>query len=176
MVSLSKEQKHSHLPDMKVRPLTNRQKIAMQMTLDGCRKGEICEHLGITPRTFWNWKQLPGWQATVEVLLKVEGSDGDGMVKTFYPQAVSILRQLALTGSDGIKLGAARSLLEVHANLVQREEQLQMITHLEEQLHDVQAMAVSHQEALAIGPAIDAEVSMPHDSPHGEPLSVEIAE
>ena len=158
MVSLSKEQKHSHLPDMKVRPLTNRQKIAMQMTLDGCRKGEICEHLGITPRTFWNWKQLPGWQATVEVLLKVEGSDGDGMVKTFYPQAVSILRQLALTGSDNIKLGAARTVLEAHATLVQAEQQAQVISDLERRMEELAAAGLQSLAPGASTEVIDAEL------------------
>ena len=148
----------------------------MQMTLDGCRKVEICEHLGITYKTYWNWKQLPGWEAQLAVVLKVEGSDGDGLVKSFYPQAVAILRQLALTGSDNIKLGASRSLLEVHANLVARQEQAEMITHLEQQLHDVQAMALSHQEALAIEPAIDAEVVVAQEVAQDEPLSVEITE
>ena len=51
-----------------------------------------------------------------------------------------------------------------------------MITSLEQQLHELQEMAVAAQNPMALEPAIDAEVSMPHYSPHAEPRPVEITE
>ena len=43
---------------MKLKPLTPRQANALQMTLDGHRRDYICEKLGITHKTLWNWRKL----------------------------------------------------------------------------------------------------------------------
>ena len=78
----------------------------------------------------------PVKQLKAEVTLKEETSDGNALVKSYYPMAVGILRKLALTGSETTRLGAARTLIETHVALVTREEQQAVITTLEEQLRE----------------------------------------
>ena len=110
--------------DLKIRPLNPRQVNALQMTIDGYRKGEICERLGITQKTLFNWRRLPAWNEQVRAVLQIESEDGQGQIKSLLPLAVQTLKQLIVNGSENIKLGASRTILEAHANLVQREEQV----------------------------------------------------
>ena len=163
-------------PRQKIKPLTPRQMTALQMTLDGHTKGSIQERLNISQPTLFRWRALPGWNEQVDLLLHSDSTDGEGQIKSMLPLATRALKALVLTGAPNIRLGAARTILEAHATLIQRQEQNQMIESLESQLHDLQVMAVEAQNPMALEPAIDAEVSMPHDSPHGEPRPVEITE
>jgi DNA-binding transcriptional MerR regulator len=126
---------------MAYKPLTPRQAVALQLTLEGLRKGEVCERMGISQRTLWTWRRLPAWNEALEITLKEETSDGDALVRTFYPMAVGILRKLALTSSDAIKLGACRTLVEAHVQMVQRQEQQQVLADLESRLEELQDAA-----------------------------------
>ena len=146
-------------PSMKPKPLNTRQKVALQLVLDGLPKNEICDRLGITPKTLWTWRRLPAWSETLDVALKEETNDGNTLVKSYYPMAVGILRKLALTGNDNVKLGAARTLLEAHISLCQREEQQAVIATLEEQLEELRVMAQAKTLAAAPEPAIEVEIS-----------------
>ena len=160
-------------PAIKPKPLTARQKVALQLTLDGMPKGQICEHMGITPKTLWNWRRLPGWNETLDVALKDETTDGNAMVKSYYPMAIGILRKLAITGNDSIRLGACRTLVDAHTALVTREEQQVVLTQLEEQIEDLRALA----EGRALPePAIDVETApIANDSANeAEPVAVVI--
>ena len=140
-------------PSMKPKALNPRQKVALQLTLDGLPKNEICDRLGITQKTLWNWRRLPSWSETLDVALKDESSDGNTLVRTYYPMAVGILRKLALTGNDSIKLGACRTLVDAHTVLVAREEQSEVIRDLEVRLEEIAAAGVQ-----SLAPAIAAEV------------------
>ena len=143
----------------KIKPLTTRQKNALQMTLDGYTKGMICESLGISPPTLWRWRTLPAWNETLDVALKEDSKDGQGQIKTLLPLAMQTLKKLIVNGPDNIKLGAARTVLEAHANLVAREEQQQAISTLEEQLEDLRVMAQAKTLAAAPEPAIEVEIN-----------------
>jgi len=126
---------------MAYKPLTPRQAVALQLTLEGLRKGEVCERMGISQRTLWTWRRLPAWNEMLEVTLKEETNDGDALVKTFYPMAVGILRKLALTSNDAIKLGACRTLVEAHVRMVERQEQGQVLLELEARLDELRDAA-----------------------------------
>ena len=43
----------------KLKPLSTRQQLALQLTLDGHTRKQICEQLSINDKTLWNWRQLP---------------------------------------------------------------------------------------------------------------------
>jgi hypothetical protein len=139
--------------DLKMRPLNPRQVSALQMVIDGYRKGEICERLGITHKTLFNWRRLPAWNEQVQAVLKIDSEDGQGQIKSLLPLAVQTLKALIVNGTDNIKLGASRTILEAHANLVQREEQAQVISDLERRLEEIAAVGVQ-----SLAPAIAAEV------------------
>ena len=143
---------------MKPKALNPRQRLALQLTIDGLPKNEICDRLGITPKTLWTWRRLPAWNDTLDIALKDESTDGNTMVRTYYPMAVGILRKLALTGNDNIKLGACRTLVEAHTVLVAREEQAQVITDLEVRLEELAAAGVQSLAPAAPADVIDAEV------------------
>ena len=81
-------------PSRSVKPLTPRQANALQMLLDGCTKGTICEQLGITQKTLWNWRKLPAWNETVDVVLKEASGDGQGQIKSMLPMATRRLQAL----------------------------------------------------------------------------------
>ena len=140
--------------DLSIRPLTARQKIALQMILDGARKLEVCERLNITEKTLWNWRQLPAWEATLDVVLKVDNQDGDALVESFYPQAINILRKLALTGNDTVKLAAVRTIIEARQNIIIRRDDREMMQAMEAQLSELQVQ-VSNQQAAANTPVLE---------------------
>ncbi|MAF40846.1 MAG: hypothetical protein CL859_03155 [Cyanobium sp. ARS6] len=161
------------LPSMKPKQLTSRQRLALQMTIDGFQKNEIAERLGITDRTLRNWRRLPSWDETLEVTLKQETADGNALVKGYYPMAVGILRKLALTGGDNIKLGACRTLIEAHVSLCQREEQQQVIATLEQQMEELRVLAQVKTLAASPEPAIDVEIGAhAHADAHPAPVVV----
>ena len=152
------------LPDLKIRPLNPRQINALQMTLDGYRKGEICERLGITHKTLFNWRRLPSWNEQLQVVLRSDSEDGQGQIKSLLPLATQTLKTLIVGGTDQIKLGAARTMLEAHATLVAREEQAEVIRDLEVRLEQIAAGGL---QALPAAEVIDAEV---------EPVETDAAE
>lgn len=124
---------------MKLKPLTPRQANALQLILEGHSKGEVCEKIGITQKTLWNWRRLPAWDEQVTVALKESSGDGQAQVKTLLPMATGVLRRLLLTASDQVKLGAARTVLEAHAHLVDRENQQEVLSELEERLEELRS-------------------------------------
>ena len=147
--------------DLKIHPLNPRQVNALQMTIDGYRKGEICERLGITQKTLFNWRRLPAWNEEVRAVLQVDSEDGQGQIKSLLPLAVQTLKRLIVNGTDNIKLGAARTVLEAHATLVAREEQAEVIRDLEVRLEQIAAgglQALPAGNTAAEADVIDAEL------------------
>ena len=67
----------------------------------------------------WMWCWPPAWNEALEITLKEEMSEGVALVGTFYPMAVGILRQLALTSNYALNLGACRTPLDAHGHMVQ---------------------------------------------------------
>ncbi len=142
----------------------------MQLTLDGYTKKMICESLGISQPTLWRWRTLPAWNETLDVALKEDSKDGQGQIKTLLPLATQTLKKLIINGPDNIKLGAARTILEAHANLVAREEQAEVIRDLEVRLEQIAAgglQALPAGNTAAEGDVIDAEL---------EPVETDAAE
>ena len=130
-------------PAMSIRPLTPRQANALQMVLDGYSKQEIQERLGINQATLWRWRKLPAWDETVSVVLRDSSGDGQGQIKSMLPLATRRLKQLILSTSEGVALGAIRTVLEAHANLVAREEQGQVLAELEARLEELRAATIN---------------------------------
>ena len=87
-------------PDLKLKPLTPRQANALQMTLDGYRKNEICDKLGITQKTLWTWRRLPAWNEQLNVAVRDSSGDGEVHIRTLLPLATIALKKLILTGTD----------------------------------------------------------------------------
>ncbi len=130
----------------------------------------ICESLGISQPTLWRWRTLPAWNETLDVALKEDSKDGQGQIKTLLPLATQTLKKLIINGPDNIKLGAARTILEAHANLVAREEQAEVIRDLEVRLEQIAAgglQALPAGNTAAEGEVIDAEL---------EPVETDAAE
>lgn len=172
-----------HLPDLKNKPLKPKQMNALQMTLDGHSRASVCAHLGITPKTLWNWRQLPAWNEQVSLVIRQDSSDGQSQIKSLLPLATQTLKKLLVNGGDTVKLGAARTILEAHANLIAREEQQQMISQLEEQLVEVTQLVQAQRLPPGLLPKmqpiarttahieepIDAEFSQTADSEGSDP-------
>jgi hypothetical protein len=132
--------------DTKLKPLTPRQANALQMTLDGHTKGEIQERLGITQVTLWRWRQLPAWDEQISLVLRGESTDGQGQIKSMLPLATRRLKQLIHSATETVALGACRTVLEAHANLVDREQQREVLADLEARLEELQSVA--HNQGL----------------------------
>ena len=62
-------------------------------------------------------------------------------IKSMLPLATRRLQQLIHSQTETVALGACRTVLEAHANLIQREEQVQMMTELESRLQELQQVA-----------------------------------
>lgn len=153
---------------MAMKPLTPRQANALQMSLDGYSKQEIQERLGINQATLWRWRKLPAWNETVSVVLRDATGDGQGQIKSMLPLATRRLKQLIHSTTENVALGACRTVLEAHADLVQREQDREAMAALEAELSEIQAQ-ISSQQAAALNPVIDAEITpVAHDSAHGE--------
>lgn len=151
----------SATPPQTIKPLTGRQQAALQLTLDGYTKGAICEQLSISQPTLWRWRSLPAWNEQLNLVLKSDSEDGQGQIKSLLPLAVSTLKMLIVNGAPNIKLGAARTVLEAHANLVQAEQQAQVIGDLERRLEELAAAGLQglpQANAPAEADVIDAEL------------------
>jgi hypothetical protein len=155
-------------PDLKLKPLTPRQANALQMTLDGYRKNEICDKLGITQKTLWTWRRLPAWNEQLDIAVRDSSGDGEVHIRTLLPLATVALKKLILTGADNVMLGAARTVLEAHANLVAREQDQAVMAELEARLEELQAVATNRLPAAANG-AIEVDfVAHAHDPAHSD--------
>ncbi len=153
--------------DTKLKPLTPRQANALQMTLDGHTKGEIQERLGITQVTLWRWRQLPAWDEQISLVLRDESTDGQGQIKSMLPLATRRLKQLIHSSTETVALGAVRTVLEAHANLVAREEQGQVLLELEARMDELRDAAQSQGLLPHAHEVADAVIVEP------EPLPVE---
>ena len=142
---------------MAVKPLTPRQANALQMVLDGYRKGEICERLGITQKTLWNWRRLPAWDEQVTLTLREASGDGQGQIKSMLPLATQRLKALIMSPAESVALGACRTVLEAHANLVARDEQQQMLQALEEQVSELRDAARERRLPESVIDAVEVE-------------------
>jgi hypothetical protein len=155
--------------DTKIKPLTPRQAQALQMTLDGHNKAEIQERLGVSQPTLWRWRQLPGWCEQLDVVLRGDSSDGQGQIKSMLPLATRRLKQLIHSSTETVALGACRTVLEAHANLVAREEQRELLSELESQVEELRVVATNRLPASANG-AIEVDfVAHAHDPAHSDP-------
>ena len=150
--------------DTKLKPLTPRQANALQMTLDGFSKGEIIERLGVTQVTLWRWRQLPAWCEELNVVLRDASGDGQGQLKSMLPLATRRLKQLLVSQSEQVALGAIRTVLEAHANLVAREEQGQVLLELEARLDELRDAAQSQGLLPHAYEATDAVIVEPGEA------------
>jgi DNA-binding transcriptional ArsR family regulator len=126
---------------MAIKPLTGQQKVALQLLLDGHRKCEIQEKLGISQPTLSRWLKLPAWHQALEEAVREEQSAGEVHMRTLMPLATKTVHKLLLTGADNVKLGASRLVFETVAHMLQREEQQAMLTELESRLEELQDAA-----------------------------------
>ena len=144
---------------MAIKPLTPRQSNALQMTLDGYAKQEIQERLGINQATLWRWRKLPAWNETVSVVLRDASGDGQGQIKSMLPLATRRLKQLIHSTTETVALGACRTVLEAHANLVAREEQQQVLQALEEQVSELRDAARERRLPESVIDAVEVELN-----------------
>ena len=152
-------------PDLRLRPLTRKQRKAVELLVAGYRKNEVIAELGISPATFFRWQKLPMWEIAVNEACRVHMDEAEVEVKSLTGLATKTLRTLVCTGTDQIKLGAARLIYETVDRLVAREQQQQVVVELEEQLEEQLEelkTLVAIQQAQLPGssePAIDAEIT-----------------
>jgi hypothetical protein len=168
-------------PSPKIKPLRARQLNAMQMALDGFTGQEICERLGITNKTLWNWRQLPAWDEQFSVVLRGSSGDGEGQIRSMLPLATNRLRKLIHSTSETVALGACRTVLEAHANLVARLEQQELLGQLEQQLDEIRTTVANNGVAGQLNPSpygvLDAEiVADSHASSHNEQQQEAVAQ
>ena len=149
----------THRPPQKMKPLSPRQSNALQMTLDGFTKGEIQERLGIAQATLWRWRQLPAWDEQIGLVLRGSSTDGQGQIKSMLPLATRRLKQLIHSPTETVALGACRTVLEAHANLVAREEQQQMLQALEEQVSELRDAARERRLPESVIDAVEVELN-----------------
>lgn len=162
------------MPSMKQgRGLTNRQRLAKQLVLDGDNVANACQKLGISQPTLWRWKQSPAWQVALWEAVRGEQKDGEVQIRTMVPQASKVVQQLLITGTDQIKLGASRLVLEAVHALTQQEEQREMLADLEAQLEELKQAAA---QQLPPG-TLEAEIlEVAHTDAHTERLPVEVSQ
>jgi hypothetical protein len=153
---------------MAIKPLTGQQKVALQLLLDGHRKCEIQEKLGISQPTLSRWLKLPAWHQALEEAVREEQSAGEVHMRTLMPLATKTVHKLLLTGADNVKLGASRLVFETVAHMLQREEQQTLLAGLEARLDELQEVA-SNQGLLPQAQVTDAVVVEPVEA---EPVEV----
>jgi hypothetical protein len=149
-------------PNCRPRQLSQKQKLAMQLMLDGHGTSAVCEKLGISQPTFWRWKNSAAWQEVLWSAVRGEQQDGEIHMRTLVPQATRVVQALLVTGTDQIKLGASRLVFETVANLVAREEQQELLGSLEQQLDEIRATVANNGVIGQLNPspldAVDAEI------------------
>ena len=149
-------------PDLKLKPLTRRQREAVDLLVVGYRKSEVISELGISKATFCRWQKLPMWQVAINDACRVQMEEAEVEVKSLTGLATKTLRTLVCTGTDQVKLGAARLIYETVDRLVAREQQQQVVIELEEQLEELKALVATQQAQLPSAPetpVIDAEIT-----------------
>ena len=128
----------------------------------GYRKSEVIAELGISKATFCRWQKLPMWEVAVNDACRVQMEEAEIEVKSLTGLATKTLRTLVCTGTDQVKLGAARLIYETVDRLVAREQQQQVVIELEEQLEELKALVATQQAQLPAAPetpVIDAEIT-----------------
>lgn len=125
------------------KPLTKRQRQALSLTLNGATVAAIAEELDVTVQTVYRWRSLPGWAMEVEEIVKQESYGGENQIRSLLPLAMATLRTLLREGNHHVKLGAAKTVVEAHAALIDRLEQRDVLNELETQLIELKEHALS---------------------------------
>ena len=158
--------------DIRIRPLTTKQRKAIELLVNGYRKQEICRELEISKPTLCRWQQLPAWGLALDEACRVEQDEGEIHVKTLLPLASRALRKLVLTGSESTRLASCRLIYETVDRMVTREEQREVVIELEEQLEELKSLVAQQQAQLpeASGEVIEAEITpIAHVDAHDDP-------
>ena len=102
-------------------------------------------------------------------MLKVDGEDTTAQLKSLVPLSLQTLKNLMASGSEHVRLGAAKTTLEAWSSLVDREEQKQMLNQLEVQVVELQESMQQQQLPGAIdadftASALDPALSEPRQT------------
>ena len=154
-------------PAMTWKPLTLKQRKAMDLLVAGYRKYQVQEELGIHPATLYRWQQLPAWGITLAEKTRIQAEEDQVELKSLVGMANRALKLLVANGNHSIQLGACRLIYETVDRLAAREQQQEVVLELESQLEDLKA-AVQGQLPAAREEVIEAEIT-PIASPTTSP-------
>ena len=149
-------------PAMSLKPLSKQQQLALRLLLDGHSKKEIREKLSISQPTMYRWMQMPAWHDSLESAVREEQKTGEMQMRTLIPLATQVTHRLLLTGSDQVKLGAARLTFDTVARMTEREEQVEIMNELEARLSELQEVA--RNQGLMARPTAASDVVIEAES------------
>ena len=155
-------------PAMTWKPLTLKQRKAMDLLVAGYRKYQVQEELGIHPATLYRWQQLPAWGITLAEKTRIQAEDDQVELKSLVGMANRALKLLVANGNHSIQLGACRLIYETVDRLAAREQQQEVVLELESQLEDLKAAVSQGQLPAATEEVIEAEIT-PIASPTATP-------
>lgn len=119
--------------------LTPKQEDAALATAKGLTIAAVAKAAGAGVRTVKTWRSLPAFQQRVSELRQEMTGEAVGKLTAGMGYAASTLRSLLDAESDGIRLSAARSVLELTLKLREQAELEAEVAALREQVAQLAA-------------------------------------
>ena len=138
----------------KAKPLTSKQKKAVELLCAGLVPKCVAEALGVSKQCLNSWRSLPAFKWAVSDAMQIDADLHGVRLKALYGKALDRVSELLDDPSPHIRVQAARLAFEAEQNIARVIEEQQMLKGLEERMDAIAQMGIGgHFE-----PIQDAEI------------------
>ncbi len=123
----------------KAKPLTAKQKKAVELLCAGLSPLCVSETIGISTVALKTWRKLPAFKVAVSEALEVDADLHGVRLRALYGKAIDRVSELLDDPSPHIRVQAARLAFEAEQNIMRVAEEAQMMRALEERLDQLAA-------------------------------------
>ena len=126
----------------KAKPLTVKQKKAVQLLCAGLSPLCVADSIGITTQAMQKWRKLPAFRQAVSEEMQVDTELHGVRLKALYGKALDRVDKLLDDPNPHIRLQAARLAFEAEQNIARALEEQQALLALERRMEELAQAAI----------------------------------
>ena len=143
---------------LRSKPLTKKQKKAVDLLCAGLAPKIVADTLGISGDGLNKWRKLPAFKVALSEEMQVDADLHGVRLRALYGKAITRVSELLDDPSPHIRVQAARLAFEAEQNIMRVAEEAQMMRALEERMDQLAAGGAPPSLFDPIEPIEDAEI------------------